>query len=402
MILRRTLQSTALAILACLATSVITNFAGAQELRRIEQPAEEAPYSDEYWPESEYESDAGYGSYQPSAFRFAELETSQNDPIVEDATYGGDYTDAGCKGCSVAVVGGVEATFLFPIIESGRASVQIDDNFIGFSSGYSTDEVKLDDDLLISPRIWFGVQHCSGWGVAARLFWMGDSDTNFVPDTPFFLQSHVATSRIQAYTFDAELTKSWCSYYGDERHFGIGFRYANIEAAELVEAHATINTDLVQGFAHTERDFDGSGFTLNYGGSKSCCSCCGVQLFFNFRGSALFGEVRNSAQTTAWAFDPGVVPGTASDYSTAVALADDVLFIGEVQVGARWEHQLQCCCARAFVSTAIEYQYWLADDAFAAAGSTAFTDDAQVTALATAGDLEVNMIGWTISTGLMW
>jgi len=401
MITGRPFPNTRLAALACLTAFTFAPVAVSQELRRIEQPEQESSFA------SFSESESGYGEFQPSVFRYAELEAEQSDQAVPQPAFDGDYGKYGYAGChsygsNLAVIGGVEATFLFPILDSGRASVEVDDNFNGFATRYTSDEVKLDDDLFISPRVWVGLQHCSGWSLVSRLFWLDGSESDFTPDTPFFLQSHVASARLEAYTFDVELSKSWCNHYGNQRYAAIGFRYAELETAELVEAHAEINGDFVQGFAQTERFFDGPGFTIAYGGSKNCCSCCGVELFFNLRGSFLFGDVRNAAQTTAWVFDPGVVPGTANDFSTAVAEADDMLFIGEVQVGGRWEHQLQCCCARAFVSTAVEYQYWLADDAFAAAGSTAFTDDAEITALATAGDLELNMIGVTIGTGLIW
>lgn len=396
MTFRHITNTVSLALLACLSL-LLANDALGQELRRIEQP------DSEYYP-GYFDQQTEFRDYQPSAFRLAALEAEQVEQTAVDGqpVYGGDYGGDYCHtyGGNLAVVGGVESTFLFPILDSGNAAILVEDFFNGFNTFYSTNEVDLDDNMFVSPRIWVGLQHCSGWGVNARLFWLGDSDSVFSPDTPFFLQSHNATSRLQAKTFDVELTKSWCNYYGDARNFAIGFRHASLEASELVEAHAIANGDFAQAMGMTERYFDGSGFTLAYGGSKCCCS--GLSCFFDFRGSFLWGTMRNSAQTTAWVFDPGIVPGTANDFSTAVAETDDMTFIGEIKLGVRWDHQLQCCCARAFISTAVEYQYWHADGGYAAAGSTAFTDDVQITALATAGDLDMHMIGLTIGTGLLW
>ena len=388
-------QAASLALCACLGV-MMARTALSQELRRIEQP-QDGPVPHYFDQQTEFHN------YQPSAFRLAALEAEQTEPVTADPVYGGDYGYDYCHqyGGSLAVVGGVESTFLYPILDSGNTQVLVEDFFNGFDTLYSSNEVDLDDDMFYSPRIWVGLQHCSGWGVNARLFWLGDSASAFTPDTPFLLQSHYVSSRLQAYSFDTELTKNWCNYYGDPRNFAIGFRYASLEASELTEADAQAGTDFGQALAMTERYFDGPGFTLAYGGSKSSCSCPSINWFFNFRGSFMWGTIRNSAHTTAWATDPAVA-GLASDFSTAVAETDDITFIGEVQLGVRWEHQLQCCCARAFLSTAVEYQYWCADGGFAAAGSTAFTDDIQVTALAVSGDLELHMIGLTVGTGLIW
>ena len=397
MTFRRPKFNTSLALCACLILTFALQAFG-QELRRIEQPAFE------YYP-GYFDQHSEFRDYQPSAFRLAAMETERVEqaPLDGQPIYGGDYGGDYCHtyGGNLAVVGGIESTFLFPILDSGNAGVLVEDDFGGFDTLYSTNEVDLDDNMFISPRIWVGLQHCCGWGVNARLFWLGDSDSAFTPDTPFFLQSHYASSRLQAYTFDAEVTKNWCNYYGDPRNFAFGFRYANLEASELVEAHAESNGDFAQAMGLTERYFNGPGFTFAYGGAKSSCNCSSVSYFFNFRGSFLWGTIRNSAQTTAFVFDPGAA-GAANDFSTAVAETDDITFIGEVQLGVRFEHQLQCCCARAFLSTAVEYQYWHADGGFAVAGSTAFTDDLEVTSIAVAGDLEMHMIGLTVGTGLIW
>mgnify|MGYP006969380492 FL=1 len=398
MTFRRITITMSLALCACLA-HLAAQYATGQELRRIEQPR------DDGYP-SYFDQQSEFRDYQPSAFRLAALEAEQVEqaPAVEgQPVYGGDYgaSYGHHYGGNLAVVGGVEATFLFPILDSGNASVFVEDYFGAYNTLYATSAVSLDDEMFVSPRIWVGLQHCSGWGVNARMFRLGDSDSVFVPDTPFFLQSHFATSRLRAETFDVELTKSWCNYYGDGRNFAFGFRYANLEASELVEAHAEVNGDFAQAMGLTDRYFDGPGFTFAYGGTKATCGCCGVNLFFNFRGSFLWGDIRNAAQTTAFAFDPGVA-GAATDFSTAVAETDDMTFIGEIQLGVRWQHQLQCCCARAFLSTALEYQYWHADGGLAAAGETASTDDVQLAALASAGDLELHLIGVTVGTGLVW
>jgi hypothetical protein len=211
-------------------------------------------------------------------------------------------------------------------------------------------------------------------------------------------------SRLEAFTFDLEGLHKWFKddCCNDERYISAGFRYASFEAAELIEAHAVVGGDFVQGLGHTHRDMAGPGVTGAFGGSHVMISAPAIRLFFNTRGSFQFVDVYKAAQTTAWAFDPSVVPGTAVNFSTATVDVSDVAFIGEVQIGAQCEYPLQCCCGRYFLRAAIEYQYWSADKGFAATGSEAFTDDAIVTSLATVGDIELNLLGFTIGTGLLY
>ena len=89
-------------------------------------------------------------------------------------------------------------------------------------------------------------------------------------------------------------------------------------------------------------------------------------------------------------------------YSSALAATDDEGFIGEMQLGLQFEHQLACSPARYFVRAAVEYQYWNADGASAAAGSQAFTDDVTISSLATADNFEMSLIGFVIGAGLLW
>lgn len=368
------------------------------ELVRISAPADEVVWREAprpYYGEIEYQQQS-----RPGMIRLTEFEESQIIPAPQDgdiATYGGGGKKCG-SGCCLTMVGGVESTFLFPILDDAPADVIVEDSFA--RTHYSSSSVELDDDIFFSPRIWAGLE-CCGWGVIGRLWWLGDSDTNLTPATPFYLQNSTEKARLQAYTVDFEVYKRWCNCYGDDRQFAIGFRYANWEASDLAEAHGEASDDFFQVLAQTNREFDGPGLTLAYQGTK-CCDCCAcVKLFFNLRGSVLWGNTLTQAQTTAWVFDPDL-GGVANDFSTATAYSDDIAFIGEVQVGGQWEHQLACSCARVYLRAAFEYQYWSADSGFAAAGSNAFTDDIDVTALATADDFQMNLVGFTIGTGLIW
>lgn len=403
-------KATAFVALACAWLATQHSFGQRQELTRIQPPSEERAAAQ---PAPTY--------YQPSIYRFAEYSETQSEyeqvtaeaaqppaPLAaNEPAYGagndynlGNYSGNCCCGLTGFV--GIESTFLFPVIQDGPASVQIEENG-GPDPLYTTGEAELDDNMFFSPRIWAGAQYC-GWGVVARVWWLDGADSVFAPETPFFAQSHVVNARLEAYTADLEGFHTWykddCCL--DQRYISAGFRYANWEADELVEAHAVVGGDYVQGLAHTVRNFDGPGGTFAYGGTHGFQGCQCLRMFFNLRGSFMFGDVYKAAQTTAWAFDPSIVPGTAVNYSTAVVQTTDTAFIGEVQLGMQFEQPLACCCGRFFLRSALEFQYWNADGGYAAAGSQAFTNDAIVTSLATADDFEMNLIGLTIGTGLMY
>ncbi len=387
----------AVAMVASLLAAAAAQAAPRGELVRINAPVDEMVWREAprpYYGDLEYPRES-----RPGVIRLTEFEESQIIPAPQDGPalgYDGGKCGGGCGG--LRLVGGVESTFLFPILKDAPAAVLVEDSIA--STLYSSSSVELDDNMFFSPRIWAGLE-CCGWGVLGRLWWLGDSDTQLTPQTPFYYQNSTAKARLQAYTVDVEFYKRWCNCYGDTRQFCIGFRYANWEASDLAEAHGETSDDFFQVLAQTNRQFNGPGLTLGYNGTKSCDCCSCVKLFFSLRGSVLWGSSLTQAQTTAWVFDPDL-GGVANDFSTATADSNDIAFIGEVQVGGQWEHQLACSCARVYLRAAFEYQYWSADSGYAYAGSNAYTDDIDVYANAAADGFQMNLVGFTIGTGLIW
>ena len=116
----------------------------------------------------------------------------------------------------------------------------------------------------------------------------------------------------------------------------------------------------------------------------------------------MWGDVTSSVQISATHANP-ITPAADGSFDALLATSEDMMIIGEVQVGVRSEHDLQCICARCFVQAAVEYQYWTADNTFATSGS--FAENAGVIRIdsqATAGNAEIHLIGLSIAAGLTW
>jgi hypothetical protein len=175
-------KATAFVALACAWLATQLSLAQRQELTRIQPPAEETRALTQ--PSPTY--------YQPSIYRFAEFDQIEyeqtnaevpaplaaDEPAYGAGNYGGYGKGHGCC-CGLSGFVGIESTFLFPVIQDGPASVQIEENG-GPDPLYTSGEAELDDNMFFSPRIWAGVQYC-GWGVLARVWWLDGADSVFAP-----------------------------------------------------------------------------------------------------------------------------------------------------------------------------------------------------------------------------
>jgi hypothetical protein len=156
------------------------------------------------------------------------------------------------------------------------------------------------------------------------------------------------------------------------------------------------------GFAYTR--FYAPGITFTVGGDRPIHVFCCSQLDFvwNLRGSVVWGEIDSTAQTEAWVYDPSV-PGVASHFDAASASTKNTLFIGGLQTGLRWMHELKCAPAVAFVQCMFEMQWWDADGGVAETQSEAVVQTTRSTAAAVSGpSVEATLVGLALGCGLTW
>ena len=97
--------------------------------------------------------------------------------------------------------------------------------------------------------------------------------------------------------------------------------------------------------------------------------------------------------------------GVLTSTNGAAASGQANLFIAEVQLGVQWDACLKCLPGRAFVRTALEYQYWnaaLGAEASANSFATVIPSSTAVTASSNVGDVLFNLIRFNIGAGIMY
>ncbi len=330
---------------------------------------------------------------------YAEGTETMMDPGMTPG-YGHFAGECGCpRPCGWQAVFGVETTFLVPNREGSLAEVTVatpTDSFSTFAN----------ENLHYGPRVWVGAKH-GPWGVLGRFWHQNDAGYDFDPIMGGGDRGFTSESGLETYTFDVEITRSYCCSDAWSFDLALGFRYASLEDLAFLSV-TSLDTALppavVLASATAITEFDGPGITLAFGGSRPVhcfCSSC-VKVFWSARGSVMWGDMISNAQTAVTVIDFNAA-GFADRIDLAVAQTEDELFIGEIQAGVRWEHELKCAPATAFAQVAFEYQYWDADVGWAQTQSQANVNANSGMAMAVAGpDVEMNLLGFNVGAGLVW
>ncbi len=302
-----------------------------------------------------------------------------------------------CQPSRVWVVG-VESTFLSPDIHGAPGRVSVTDAGTGLTNVLSSGMAKVEDDLFVAPRIWLG-RKGETWGVVGRFWKLSESETAFdafsgSPDT----SGVNAFGSLEAYTIDLEATRDFC-WRNWDMEAAFGARYAWFDHQSSISTTQLVGPTLANASALSARDFGGTGLTFALGGARPLRSRPSVQLFWNARGSVMWGDLSGIAETNLLATDGASV---AAAGSTASSESDEDLFIGELQIGAQWEHQLRCVPASAFVRVAGEIQYWDANGVSASSFSAGSVAPATLVATGEAGGFYMDLFGFALAAGLTY
>jgi hypothetical protein len=151
----------------------------------------------------------------------------------------------------------------------------------------------------------------------------------------------------------------------------------------------------------------GTGLVLGLSGRQPLFPCSCVNIFWNMRGSVLWGTTETYSETSAsvMVFDPANV-GNASTVNSAHTGVDDSMFVGEVQLGLEWDYRLCCIPANAFARFAVEYQRWDGgpgtSESFSEAAAVENQDVANVSTYSIASGPQLDLLGIAIGAGLTW
>jgi len=269
---------------------------------------------------------------------------------------------------------------------------------------FSTGETNL-DGLYITPRLWVGYQG-ERWGIMARYWRMNEAsgiDAPFIVDEQTIISNPGVNmyNRFKAETIDLEATRFFC--LGASRNVvSFGVRYAELKQRDCLAVFEAVEGEgLYTGYAASGQQFSGVGFTMGLTGLKPI-GCKNAHIFYGLRGSVLWDDdARNFAETAAGFYDgENYAYGVNGAYGAG---CDATMFIGEVQLGIQWNYALCCHCADAFLRFAVEYQYWDTNN-MPEAVSTTYAGNESVRGVANAAsdNATVNLIGFSVATGLMW
>lgn len=326
------------------------------------------------------------GRSEPVARRPAEraaprASTIQRDDFAEPASYcdscSGD--DCCCIGCGEPVCcetcgpcllppawyAGFEATFVKPRFEDNVAFTRMEADGASFESFTDT---EFDYDLEFTPRVFVGWQDNSGIGLRAT-WWQFDhaaaTETANPPANGFGAITHPAfgsvdnssviptdtfsaASDLNAYTIDLEATREKQFSAWDVSVAG-GIRYAYSEQSYSAELRD--NADTFRGSIDFRQSIEGFGPTISLSAYRPIATDAGI--FCKARGSVLFGD----GESTLTAVEDADL--TTPFNTSRTTGGDDLLSIGEIQVGFRWQSLgRRGQTYRPFLSAALEGQIW--------------------------------------------
>jgi len=283
--------------------------------------------------------------------------------FVESAPMSGGYASCQSNVCQCRWFAGFEATFLKPHFTSNPAYTLMESDGSSFEN-YT--DVEFSYDMQFAPRVFVGLQMGEEIGLRAT-WWHFDNDPDVLlaqPPAngfgsitpPSFGSVDISTTvpgssfqagtGLTAYTLDLDITREFCVSHWRIGAFG-GLRYAEIDQKYL--AQTTNASGALTGQIDYQHGLSGIGPTIGLYASIPVATR--IELFSEARGAVLFGEATSSLTA-------GEDLDLASAFTTtSTTNRDEVMTIGEVELGLRWQGCRRRCW-QPFGSIAMEGQTW--------------------------------------------
>ncbi|MBM3999739.1 MAG: hypothetical protein FJ297_09415 [Planctomycetes bacterium] len=303
---------------------------------------------------------------------------------------------------SYGLAAGAEMTWLSADLNGTPPALTFSDVSLPSAVDFGADAADV-GSFRPGARIWIGAQGAT-WGLVGRYWRFHHGAFHYDPATDFgsgsgsVLPAAAAIQRVDAYTLDLEVTRSWHPEVG-RLEGGLGVRFASIDHDASIWAANTIGGDEPSGLAGLFREYRGTGITSGARGTQPFLGMQSVEWFWSGRTSALWGTARSRADAMTRIATP---TGTLDDTGGASAESDRAMFLGELQLGLQYSQRL-ACPASAFFRVTGEYQAWLAlGDELLATASAADPGIAVLSATAAGGPIEAHLVGLSIGAGLLW
>ena len=330
-------------------------------------------------------------------------------PPVERCAWSEDDCDSGWRclhvpvptlaafnsGCCCYWMAGTEVTFLAPSFRGASTSTTL----TAPGTTINTGTANSFNNFTYAPRMWIGKQG-ETWGFMTRFWYLSDSNAILNPILANGTNvGNGSIDRLKAYTFDAEAQRMFGQSDGARCFATFGARAASYSADSAYNSIAVLGPNVATAYSASSSRFNGVGLTSAFYGYQPIYSS-DFSLFYNARGSVIFGNGGSQAATSASV--QNATPGSALMAGGSIANQASTLYIGEIQVGSQWTHQFQSIPLNAFFRVVGEYQYWNANSPNATSASTAALGGTSAASAAFAGRTNLSFVGFAISTGCTW
>lgn len=296
-------------------------------------------------------------------------------------------------------IASAEATFLWPQFNRNFLTADVASTNGGGNFTSNAALSSVDGSLLVAPRLTLGVQGCC-WGLVGRYWYASNWATGYTPSDPALAPAGIEPfDNFRAYTVDLELQRKLCVGAWNAYGFG-GVRYAQVDNDRLLHATAGTFGETALANSFSSQQFAGTGLTFGFWAIRPICCDSPLKYFVANRYSFIWGNGSAAAETNATAIDTS---GASTSTNGALTGGNGDLFIGEIQLGLQWDAQLRCFPGRAFVRTALEYQYWDTNVGLnTGVFSVASAGPVSASATSSAGDLLFDLIGFNLGVGIMY
>lgn len=270
-----------------------------------------------------------------------------------------------CSGYPDVITAGFEFTFLKPYWESNPAFISQESNGLVF---HQTDR-QFAYNHSLAPRAWLGYACKSGLGIrtaywqydnnSARETGVADNNTTLAgpfiaPDSGFLTpqtinndDTYTAVSSLEARTIDLEGTKR-----GDFCLWSLtgsgGVRYAKIK--QTYDSAIRNGNDILTAASVYDHGFEGVGPTFGLQAVRPLG--CRFSLFSAARASILIGNGQENLLVREG------LDGTVPQPTSVLSKRNDLLTIGEIQVGGEYNTQTRVGGGQLFVRGTVEGQVW--------------------------------------------
>ncbi|HTU26709.1 MAG TPA: hypothetical protein VMF30_14975 [Pirellulales bacterium] len=291
---------------------------------------------------------------------------------------------------------GIETVFLAPVHNTGGGGANY-----SFDNGATTVSYNASsaNGMVVTPRIWVGLTN-DRWGVGFRYWGLSNNPAGaeFPGSTS---QGVYSDAQLKLQTFDLEAIRRFQFDNDQQLWFTVGARYAQFSRFSSISSGDIFNHGLYLASAASGARFIGAGITASVYGMTPLGESK-WNLFYGGRVSYLGSGTSSAFATSSASFNSNTTAAGAVYPSGSIGDGD--AFIGELQFGAQYSRDLESLPATVFFRIGCEFQYWHVNNGSSASSNADAGPNVGGTVFSTAsaGNSNLSLLGFGLSTGFAW